>query len=114
MSGTHRYKFGGETTCRHYGCPARVLLGGHCTKACPERKRWLGGCSGPDYCMDHVGLETDAQGRLAFVSRLYYMPSDEDLVRLRKYCDAHGLDLLVEEKPFNGLPRAIWLWMTKK
>ena len=114
MSKTYRYKFGGETTCRQYDCPARVLLGGRCTKRCPEWDRWSGGCAGLNYCMDHIGLSTDPQDRRAFVSRLYYMPSDEDLSKLQTFCDAHGLDLNVEERPFNGQEFAVWLWMTKK
>jgi hypothetical protein len=108
-----RYRFGGMTKNSHPYCPARVLLGGRCPKGCLERSE-NGECIQLQM-IDHVSLEKLSTGEVCFISRVYYSiaPDDENYMRLKAYCDYHGLKISVEEKSWNGVSSVSHIYITK-
>ena len=101
-----KYKYGGETMCRHQNCPARVLRGGRCTKQCPLYADYesKGHCIGLQW-IDHPHLKETLDGKMAFVSVHYFDPK-ELLAMTRDYVLVHSLDVSVAKAPFKEMLNA--------
>ena len=98
-----KYKLGGKTECSHPYCPARVLLGGRCKKACPLYEDCGGVSPAAILGIDHVGLGRLPDGSNVFFTCSHCYP-DRFEANLRKYCNFYHLTYKVErgsEVPFQ-------------
>ena len=97
VMGKTRYKLGGETTCAHPYCPARVLLRGRCRKECSY---WSvcsrGGSPARELGIDHVGVEQNPDGTQTFVSCSHGIDENAEM-RIKAFCERHGLSIDIDK-----------------